>query len=304
MQPTLTLNNGKTIPQLGLGTWKSETASVGEAVKIAVRAGYRHIDCAHIYGNEAEIGTALQELFTNGEVKREELFITSKLWNTDHHPDTVAQACRRTLENLQLEYLDLYLVHWGIAFAAGEEKEPHGEDGRVKTEAVSLQETWRAMEQLVEEDLVKSIGVANYTAPLMVDLLNYATLKPAMNQIEIHPYNAQLALVEFCHDKNVAVTAYSPLGSFGERSEKPLVDPVVVDIATAHGVTPAQVLIRWSLQRGLVVIPKSTNPNRIAENFAVFAFTLTDEEMNRLNALDRGHRFVDPSEWWGVPYFG
>ncbi len=303
MQPTLTLNTGVTIPQLGLGTWKSETASVGEAVKTAVRTGYRHVDCAHVYGNEAEIGEALQDLFAAGEVNREELFITSKLWNTDHHPDTVPLACRRTLENLRLEYLDLYLVHWGVAFAPGSEKNPMGEDGRIKTENISLQETWHALEALVDEGLVRSIGVANYTTPLLIDLLNYARIQPAVNQVEIHPYNAQFALTEFCRDKNITLTAYSPLGSFGEASEKPLADPVVKAIAKTHSVTPAQVLIRWSLQRGLTVIPKSTNPKRIAENFAVFDFTLSQEEMEQLHSLDQHRRFVDPSESWGIPYF-
>ncbi|MDA1079128.1 MAG: aldo/keto reductase [bacterium] len=303
MTNSITLNNGKTMPQLGLGTWRSEPGKVGAAVETALKIGYRHIDCAAIYMNEPEVGEAFSRVFAQGDVAREDIFVTSKLWNNKHHPDVVEEACRQTLTDLQLEYLDLYLIHWGIAFKPSKEKEPLDETGLIMTEPVSIQDTWRAMESLVEKGLVKSIGVANFTTAMLIDLLTYAKVKPVMNQVEIHPYNAQPELVNFCLAKDVAVTAYSPLGSHGDASNKPISDAAVLSIAKAHNKTPAQVLIRWSLQRGLVVIPKSTNPDRIAENANVFDFELSDAEMEKLTKLNRNYRFVDPIEWWGLGYF-
>lgn len=300
----LTLNNKKQIPVLGLGTWRSDKKQVAQAVEKAVlQDGYRHIDCASIYGNEKEIGRAFNKILSSGKVARDQLFVTSKLWNTDHNPNNVEAACRKTLEDLQLEYIDLYLVHWGIAFVHGEDLEPIGKDGLVKTEPIPTKETWQAMEVLVKKGLVKSIGVANFTAPMIVDLLSYAKIKPVMNQIEIHPYNSQEELVNYCHKKDIHVTAYSPLGSSGENKNKPISDKVVLGLAKAHGKTAAQILIKWSFQRGIAVIPKSTNLNRIAENINVFDFELSDSEIDKLNRLNKNYRFVDPVEWWGIPYF-
>jgi len=301
---SITLNNHSEIPVLGLGTWRSNKGKVTQAVECAIiKAGYRHIDCASIYGNEKEIGQALKEVFSSGKVKRKEVFVTSKLWNTDHHPNNVESACRKTLKDLQLEYMDLYLVHWGIAFVHGEELEPIGKDGLVKTETISVQETWKEMEKLVEKGLVKSIGVANFTAPMLVDLLSYTKIKPVVNQIEIHPYNYQKELIEYCHKKEIMVTAYSPLGSLGEEKFRPISDKKIITFAKKHGKTPAQILIRWSIQNGLVCIPKSTTPERIMENGNVFDFELSDEEMNEINSLNKNNRFIDPIEWWGIPYF-
>jgi diketogulonate reductase-like aldo/keto reductase len=303
MNNTLTFNNGNSIPTLGLGTWRSEVHKVGDAVEYALTsAGYKHIDCASIYGNEKEIGEVFNKVFSAGEIKREEIFITSKLWNTNHHPEHVEQACRKTLEDLQLEYLDLYLIHWGIAFEYGENPEPV-RNGDAKTEPVALYQTWKAMEQLVEKGLVKSIGVANYTAPMILDLLSYAKIKPVTNQIEVHPYNAQTELVEYCNKHQIHVTAYSPLGSAGGDAARPLEDAVITKLATKYGKSPAQVLIKWSLQRGLIVIPKSSNPTRITENSQVTDFELSEADMTTISALNKNHRFVNPSEWWGIPYF-
>ncbi|OGY17599.1 MAG: hypothetical protein A2784_00630 [Candidatus Chisholmbacteria bacterium RIFCSPHIGHO2_01_FULL_48_12] len=269
------------IPQIGLGTWKAEKDKVGAAVEYAVKeAGYRHIDCAPIYENEAEIGEELAKL------NRDELFVTSKLWNTDHHPDIVERACRRTLADLKLDYLDLYLMHWGIS----------------QPKPIPIQTTWRAMEKLVDRGLVKSIGVANFTTMMLVDLLTYARIKPTVNQIEIHPYNSQKELVTYCQQQGIQVTAYSPLGSW--RGKQVLLNDLVIkNIAEIHGKTAAQVLIKWSLQRGLVVIPKSTTPERIAENIDVFNFELIDKQMQQINGLNKNQRIVDPIEWWGIPYF-
>ncbi len=304
MQNFITLSNGQQMPSLGLGTWRSLTGTGKTAVKYAIeKVGYRHIDCASVYKNEKEIGEAFNEVFSSDKIKRSEVFITSKLWCTDHHSDNVEKACRQTLADLKLEYLDLYLMHWGIAFEHGGDLEPIGSDGVIKTAAVSTQETWQAMEKLVEKGLVKAIGVANFTTAMLIDLLGYARIKPAVNQIEIHPYNSQPELVSFCQKNNIAVTAYSPLGSAGDLDNKPLSDEVVVEIAGTHAKSPAQILIKWSMQRGLIVIPKSIKESRMDENFNVFDFELTDEEMNRINKLNKNHRFINPIEWWGVPYF-
>jgi diketogulonate reductase-like aldo/keto reductase len=231
------------------------------------------------------------------------VFITSKLWNAHHHPDNVEAACRQTLKDLKLEYLDLYLMHWGIAFDPKLESVPNIETGMVKTQPVSIQQTWQAMESLVEKGLVKSIGVSNFTTTMILDLLTYAKIKPVMNQIEIHPYNAQPELVEYCHNMDIAVTAYSPLGAAGNIKTKPISDKVIASIAKNHNKTPAQVIIRWVLGRGIVVIPKSITPSRIQENFQVFDFELSDQEMEQINNLNRDHRFIDPIDFWGIPYF-
>lgn len=303
MIPKIRLNNNSDIPALGFGTWRSDKDKVGDAVKAAIGIGYRHIDCASIYGNEKEIGEALAYIIKEETVKREELFVTSKLWNTDHHPDNVEKACKQTLSDLKLEYLDLYLIHWGIAFESGGDLEPVGEDGLVLTEPVSIEETWQAMESLVKKGLVKSIGVANFTTTMIVDLLSYAEIKPVVNQVEIHPYNTQSELVDYCHKKQIAITAYSPLGSIKSDENRPISDSVVLAIAQKHKASPAQVLIKWSLQRGLAVIPKSINVSRIEENLNSVRFKLSEKDMEDVNGLNKNHRFVDPVKWWGVPYF-
>jgi diketogulonate reductase-like aldo/keto reductase len=221
------------------------------------------------------------------------------------------------LSDLKLEYLDLYLMHWSIAIPpndappsnpAGRWTEQLDEQGVLITEKVSIRETWEAMEELVEAGLVKAIGVANFAAPMLNDLLSYATILPAVNQIELHPYLQQTELIEFCRYNNIAVTAYSPLGSPGNYRNKgfPVLveDEVIKRIATSHGKTPAQVLIRWGVQRGTIVIPKSVTPERIQENLDVYDFSLSAPEMEEIAGLDRKLRFVDPYVWWKIPYFG
>lgn len=305
--PTITLNSGFKMPLLGLGTWESPKGEVGAAVKYALlEAGYDHVDAAAIYENEQEVGAALTEVWAAGR-KREDVFITSKLWNTHHHPDNVEAACRQTLADLQLEYLDLYLVHWALAFPL--EHFPNsrtGKDGVVIREAIPLQDTWRAMEALVDKGLVRSIGVANYTTTLISDLLAYARIKPAMNQVELHPYLAQSELVRFCQAQGMAVTAYSPLGTPGTAEPdmpRLLDDPAIAAIAANHGKTPAQVLLRAAVQRQTVAIPKSVNPSRILENIQVFDFELSTKELQLIKSLDRHMRYCEPMNWWGLPYF-
>jgi diketogulonate reductase-like aldo/keto reductase len=304
MQKTIRLNSGYDIPVLGLGTWKSEPNKVGEAIKYALtEAGYKHIDGAMIYRNESEIGTVYKEVFKT--IKREEIFITSKLWNTNHDPKFVEAACRQTLADLQLDYLDLYLMHWGVAFKHGDELEPM-KDGQAVTENVSIRETWEAMEKLVDLGLVRSIGVANFTAMMLHDLTTYATIVPAMNQIELHPYNSQQSLVDYCHSLGIAVTAYSPTGRMGvdlDNVTRLHEDPIVKKVAAKRGKSIPQILINWAIERGTIVIPKSVTPARIKENIEIFDFQLDKADMMELNSLDKGLRYVDPSEWWGIPYF-
>lgn len=300
MQTHFSLSNGKKIPSIGLGTWKIPRESAGALVETAItEAGYRHIDCAAIYENEKEIGEAFHKVL-QGPVKREELFVTSKLWCTEHHPDNVEKACRQTLQDLQLDYLDLYIVHWGIAFQPGGDAEPLDQDGRVITQNVPMQATWQAMENLVQKGLVKSIGVSNFTVTMLLDLLTYATVKPAVNQVELHPYLPQTALVEFCKQHDILPTAYAPLVHGGLEDFN---HGIVKDLADKYAKTPAQILLNWAVSRGTVPIPKTANPARMGENIDIFDFSLTADEQAALTALNKNYRTCDPIEWWGVPYF-
>lgn len=314
MENYATLNTGAQMPLVGLGTWKAAPTIVGAAVEEALlHCSYRHVDCAMVYGNEAEIGKALQRVWAGG-VNREEVFITSKLWNAGHEPRQVQAACEQTLRDLNIPYLDLYLMHWGIAERLAEGAESRGnwrgqgldKNGRVLTAPVSIRETWEAMESLVRSGLVKAIGVANFTTMMLVDLLSYARVSPAVNQIELHPYLQQTRLVNFCQQQGIVVTAYSPLGTPGNaKATEPqlLQDKTVAAIAEQHGKTPAQVVLRWAVERGTVVIPKSTRPERLRENIEIFDFALTSANKKALTELERHYRFVEPFDWWGIPYF-
>lgn len=298
------------MPILGLGTWKSEPGEVKTAVKEAIEMGYRHLDCAFIYGNEAEIGEALAEVLSDGTVSREELWITSKLWNSSHAPQDVGPALQKTLADFQLDYLDLYLMHWPVALKPGKYLPESGDDF-VSLEEIPLIETWEAMEKEVGKGKTRHIGVCNFSARKLSELVASASLKPEMNQVELHPYLQQQELVDYCLDNNIHVTAYSPLGSpdrpgrLKEENEPVLLqDETIANIADKHNLTPAQVLLSWAVSRGTSVIPKSVNPDRMKQNLETADVTLDEDDLKAIAQLDRHRRYISGSFWAaeGSPY--
>ena len=299
----LTFSNEDIMPVIGLGTWKSDPGQVHDAVIEAIRAGYRHIDCAAIYGNEPEIGQALRQVFAEGIAEREELWITSKLWNSAHQQKDVLPALKQTLDDLQLDYLNLYLMHWPVALQSGLGFPEKAEDF-LSLEEVPLIETWRAIEACMDQGLVKHIGVSNFSEKKIRDLKEQATRAPEMNQVEMHPLLQQKELVAYCQEEGIHLTAYSPLGS-GDRPERLkkeddinlLEEPTINRIAEKHGCTAAQVLIRWAIERGTAVIPKSVTPERIRQNLAAAEVSLDEEDMQQIAELDRHSRYIDGATW-------
>lgn len=305
------------MPQVGFGCWKVENETCAEQIYNAIKAGYRLFDGAADYGNEREIGDGFQKAFKDGLVKREDLFVVSKLWNNFHDPKHVELALNRTLSDLQLGYLDLYLMHFPIAFkfVPFEEKyPPHfycGDGDKFQFENVPLIDTWRAMEKAVKAGKVRSIGVSNFSGDLLQDLIRQAEILPAALQIEHHPYLQQPKLVEYVQSLGIAVTAYSSFGpqSFIDLNRKaaqcePLLKHLgILKISEELSKTPAQVLLRWATQRGLAVIPKSGHPERLLQNLQVNDFELTKDHFDFIATLDIDLRFNDPWDWDKIPTF-
>ncbi|KAM0934746.1 putative mannose-6-phosphate 6-reductase [Dioscorea sansibarensis] len=310
MATAITLNSGYKMPIIGLGVWRMEGMSIRHLLLSSIKIGYRHFDCAADYKNEAEVGEALSEAFRSGLVKREDLFITTKLWNSDH--GHVLEACKDSLKKLQLEYLDLYLVHFPVATrhtGVGTTDSALGEDGVLDIDTtISLETTWHAMEDLVSKGLVRSIGISNYDIFLTRDCLAYSKIKPAVNQIETHPYFQRESLVKFCQKHGICVTAHTPLGGSTANTEwfgtvSCLDDPVLQALAEKYSKTPGQLVLRWGIQRNTVVIPKTSRMERLEENFQVFDFSISNEDMDKICALDRKYRTNQPAKFWGIDLY-
>ncbi|HEX2130934.1 MAG TPA: aldo/keto reductase [Actinophytocola sp.] len=270
--PTVTLNNGVTMPQLGFGVFQVPNDETAAAVSEALAAGYRSIDTAKVYGNETGVADALR----GSGVARQDLFVTTKLWNDDQGYDSTLRAFDASATRLGLEYVDLYLIHWPAPSA----------DRYV--------ESWRALEKLLADGRVRAVGVSNFQPAHLRRLFDETGTVPAVNQIELHPYLQQAELRELHAARGIATEAWSPLAKGGEL----LAEPVVTELAERHGRTPAQVVLRWHLTLGNVVIPKSVTPSRIRENLDVFGFDLAEEDLAALSTLDRGHRTgPDPDDF-------
>ena len=303
--------SNRDMPSVGLGLWKIKKRQTSQVVQQAIKIGYRHLDSAADYGNEMEVGSGINESIRKGYCNREDLWVTSKLWNTYHSKENIQKACERSLMDLGLDYLDLYLIHFPISlrFVSFDYRYPPGwiygneveGDSIMKLDPVPLSETWMGMERLVEKGLVKSIGVCNYNSALLHDLMSYANIKPEMLQIESHPYLTQDNLIQLAKDYNIPVTCFSPLGALSyvsldmaSASESILEKSKIKKISEDTGKTPAQVVLRWGLERGTAIIPKTVKLDRLKENIAIFDFELTNKQVDIISSLNCNRRFNDP----------
>jgi len=293
------------MPALGLGTLNVDPGIVASTVRDAIRVGYRHFDCAAVYQNEPGIGQAFSAAFKASEVDRESLWVTSKLWSSEHARADVIPALKQSLQDLQLDYLDLYLIHWPVVLQQGVIFPEQASEFRTLAE-VPLEETWAAMEEARQLGLCRNIGVSNFNIPKLTGLIDQSSIQPAVNQVELHPYLPQWDLMDYCRQQGIVMTAYSPLGSGGrpEQFRKPgapvlIKDSDICRIARRHGVSPGQVLIAWAIQRGTSVIPKTSNPERLRENYAAASLQLDTADMEEIAANDTEYRIVDGSFWAG-----
>lgn len=291
---TIKLNNGHKMPKIGLGTWQIDGKDIERCVRAAIKAGYRHIDTAYAYGTEKELGKVLNELFDEGVIKREDIFITSKLWNSFHNNPEL--GLRNTLNDLKLDYVDLYLVHWPVTFKSNNEgiseKDKEGHD---KVGTYDVLEVWNKMESLVSKSMTRSIGVANHGKKNLEKLLKNAKIKPAINQFEINPYFTQTELVEFCQSNEIAVCSYASLGSTQPNDVNLLEDPVLKNISNKHKKSVPQIILSWLFAKNIMTIPKSTNEKHIETNIELVDLNLSD--LTKISELNRNYRFVDMPTW-------
>lgn len=315
---TLTLADGSEFPTSGLGLWKIPVNETASMVYSAIDCGYRHLDSACDYGNEKEAGEGVAKALQDGLCSREELWVTSKLWNTYHKREHVRPALQKTLSDLGLDYLDLYLIHFPISleYIPMDEKYPPGwlfdenaENPGMQLAKVPILETWQAMVDLKKEGLVKNIGVCNFGVSLLQDLMNSSEESPSVLQVERHPYLEQQKLLRFCQKNDIAVTGFSPLGAgsylelgMAKAEDSVLEEDSVMEIAKTHQKSPAQVVLRWGIQQGTAVIPKTSKVHRLKENLDVYDFSLTDTEMDTISSLERHQRFNDPGDFCEVAF--
>eukprot|EP01084_Bolivina_argentea_P186874 322013_1 len=293
--------NESQMPLLGLGTWLSKPGKVKSAVEYALKIGYRLIDAAAIYGNEKEVGAGISAALAAG-IKREDIFITSKLWNTKHAEGDVVPSLKKTLSDLGLEYVDLYLIHWPLTLRSGDENFPKNKDGSMDAgRIVPHLETWKGMEQCVKLGLTKHIGISNFNESQMENIVKNGSIKPVVAQNECHPYLGQVKLIKYCSDNDIVPQSYSPLGNparpagWDHSLKRVLDDPELKKIADKYNVSIADVCIRYQIDRGVVVIPKSVTLTRIKSNFQVWGFKLTEDDIKVINGLDRMQRYGIPT---------
>jgi diketogulonate reductase-like aldo/keto reductase len=294
LQHSVKLSNGATMPVFGFGTWQAPKGEVALSVREALKVGFRHIDCARVYQNEAEIGEVFAEVLKSGDIKREELFVTSKLWNTDHDPLHVEEACRQSLADLQVGYLDLYLIHWPVAYPHPEKLTPEAifpfnGKGGTHQHPVPMSATWEAMEKLVDAGLVKSIGISNCSEAEAQEVYDKARIKPVTNQVECHPACPQNSLRAHHKKLDMILEGYCPLGigMAGAEEKRLIAEPEILQIAKDAGLSAPQLLLRWSLQSGNVVLSKSVTPSRIAENAQTLFGGLSPDAMAALAAYGK-----------------
>jgi alcohol dehydrogenase (NADP+) len=299
----LTFSNNDKMPALGLGTWKSAKGEVYQVIRKAIEIGYRHFDCAFIYGNEHEIGQAIADAIKNNEVNRKDLWITSKLWNNRHKKEHIQAAIELTLHDLQLEYLDLYLIHWPVAHKYDVSYPQNGSE-LVSLYEIPLVETWQGMIALKEKGLTKHIGVSNFSIKKINQILEVTGVLPEVLQLEAHPFLQQKQILSFANEKGIFLTGFCPLGSadrppsrISEGEPKLFENKTILEIAARTGFTPAQIMLAWAVNRGTSVIPKSVNPKRLKENLLSADIELSCADMEEINNLDQNYRYIKGDFW-------
>ncbi|XP_056373646.1 estradiol 17 beta-dehydrogenase 5-like isoform X1 [Hyla sarda] len=308
------LNDGHKMPVIGFGTYAPETYTkeqAGESTKVAIEVGFRHIDCAFIYGNEVQVGQAIRSKISDGTVKREDIFYTGKLWSTNQSPERVRPALEHSLKDLQLDYMDLFIIHSPVEFQPGDNPMPKDENGKLIFHNTDIRDTWKAMEACKDAGLVRSIGVSNFNRRQLELILNMPGLKykPVCNQVECHIFLNQSKLLAFCKSNDIVLVGYSVLGSsrvegwIDQNFPKVLDDPILNTIAKKVNRSPAQVAMRYLLQKGVVVLAKSFTPERIKQNFQIFDFVLSDEDIKTLDGVNKNMRYLNTDSWKDHPKY-